>query len=62
MRVTDGMSIAAAFERSISEARVNQRELAAIGIDCTGAIAYGKTSEVLLAAYHNGEKMADTLE
>jgi L-asparaginase len=62
VRVTDGMSIAAAFERSIGEARGNHRELAAIGIDWTGAIAYGKTSQVLLAAYHDGEKMADTLE
>ena len=62
VRVTDGMSIAAAFDRSIGEARGNQRELAAIGIDWTGAIAYGKTSEVLLAAFHDGEKMADTLE
>lgn len=62
VRVTDGMSIAAAFERSIGEARVNQRDLGAIGIDWTGAIAYGKTSQVLLAAYHDGEKMGDTLE
>lgn len=62
VRVTDGMSIAAAFERSIGEAQGNQRELAAIGIDWTGAIAYGKTSEVLLAAYHDGEKIGDTLE
>ena len=62
VRVTDGMSIAAAFERSIGEARANQRELAAIGIDSTGAIAYGKTTKVLLAAYHDGEKMGDTLE
>lgn len=62
VRVTDGMSIAAAFERSIGEARANGRDLGAIGIDYRGAIAYGKTSEVLLAAYHDGEKMADTLE
>lgn len=62
VRVTDGMSIAAAFERSMGEARTNGRDLGAIGIDWTGAIAYGKTSEVLLAAYHDGEKMSDTLE
>ncbi|GET41387.1 isoaspartyl peptidase/L-asparaginase [Microseira wollei] len=62
VRVTDGMSIGAAFERSIGEARANGRDLGAIGIDSTGAIAYGKTSEVLFAAYHDGEKMGDTLE
>jgi len=26
------------------------------------AIAWGKTSEVLLAAYHTGEKIGDTIE
>lgn len=62
VRVTDGLSLSAAFERSLTEAKRNQRDLAAIGIDATGAIAWGKTSEVLLAAYHTGEKMGDTIE
>ena len=62
VRVSDGMSLAAAMNRSIAEARANGRELAAIALDATGAIAHGKTSEVLLAAYHDGEKMGDTLE
>jgi L-asparaginase len=62
VRVTDGMTLATAFERSLSEARANNRDLGAIGIDATGAIAWGKTSEVLLAAYHTGEAIADTLE
>ena len=62
VRVTDGLSLAAAFEKTFMESRQRQRDLGAIGIDRTGTIAWGKTSEVLLAAYHNGEKMADTLE
>lgn len=62
VRVTDGLSLQAAFERSFVEAHQHQRDLGAIGIDATGAIAWGKTSEVLLAAYHNGERMGDTLE
>jgi len=62
VRVTDGLSLSAAFERSLTEAQRNHRDLAAIGIDATGAIAWGKTSEVLLAAYHTGEKMGDTIE
>ena len=62
VRVTDGLSLSAAFERSLTEAKRNQRDLAAIGIDATGAIAWGKTSEVLLAAYHTGEKIGDTIE
>ncbi|MBZ8181791.1 isoaspartyl peptidase/L-asparaginase [Oscillatoria salina] len=62
VRVTDGLSLAAAFERSFVEAKQNQRDLGAIGIAATGAIAWGKTSDVLLAAYHDGQNIGDTLE
>jgi L-asparaginase len=62
VRVSDGFSLHAAFERSFKEASLNQRDLGAIGLDRTGAIAWGKTSQVLLAAFHNGEKIGDTLE
>lgn len=62
VRVTDGMQLAQAFERSFVEAQQHRRDLGAIGIDATGAIAWGKTSEVLLAAFHTGEQMGDTLE
>lgn len=62
IRVTDGAPLRAAFERSLTEAHQHQRDLGAIGLDHTGAIAWGKTSEVLLAAYHDGQAMGDTLE
>lgn len=62
IRVTDGMSLQSSFAKSLAEAQENQRDLGAIGIDATGAIAWGKTSEVLLAAYHDGNKIDDTLE
>ncbi len=62
VRVTDGMSLAAAFEKTMAESQANRRDLGAIGIDYTGAIAWGKTSAVLLAAYHTGEVLGDTLE
>jgi L-asparaginase len=62
VRVTDGLSLQQAFERSFQESRQNQRDLGAIGLDATGAIAWGKTSEVLLAAYHTGKTLGDTLE
>jgi L-asparaginase len=62
IRVTDGLSLADAMQKSIAEASHNQRDLGAISIDATGAIAYGKTSEILLAAYHDGTKIGDTLE
>jgi L-asparaginase len=62
VRVTDGMSIQDAMLRSFTEAHKNERDLGAIALDANGNIAWGKTSEVLLAAYHNGEKIGDTLE
>ncbi len=62
VRVTDGLSLAEAMERSMQESREHQRDLGAIAVDVTGAIAWGKTSEVLLAAYHNGQEIGDTLE
>jgi L-asparaginase len=61
VRVTDGMSLQSAFEKSFREADQRQRDFGAIGIDGSGSIAWGKTSQVLLAAYHDGETMGDTL-
>ncbi len=62
VRVTDGLSLEVAVRRSMEESQRHKRDLGAIAIDVTGAIAWGKTSEVLLAAYHDGQKIGDTLE
>ena len=62
VRVTDGLSLQEAMKRSFAEAEQHQRDLGAIALDATGAISWGKTSEVLLAAYHNGEQIGDTLD
>ncbi len=62
IRVTDGLSLEEAINKSIAESHQNQRDLGAIAIDANGVIGWGKTSEILLAAYHNGEAIADTLE
>jgi L-asparaginase len=62
IRVTDGMSLQEAMKRSFAEAHDHKRDLGAIALDGTGAIAWGKTSEVLLAAFHDGQKIGDTLE
>jgi L-asparaginase len=62
VRVTDGRSLLQSFEKSFAEAQNHHRDLGAIGLDGSGAIAWGKTSEVLLAAYHDGTQMKDTLE
>jgi L-asparaginase len=62
VRVTDGLSLVESMKRSFAEARENQRDFGAIAIDATGAIAWGKTSQVLLSAYHTGDLIGDTLE
>jgi L-asparaginase len=62
VRVTDGLSLTEAIKRSFTEASLNRRDFGAIAIDATGAIAWGKTSQVLLAAYHDGNQIGDTLE
>ena len=62
VRVTDGMTIAAAFEKSFGEATQHGRDLGAIALSHRGEIAWGKTSAVLLAAYHTGQSVGDTLE
>ena len=62
VRVTDGLSLHEALAKSFRESYQHQCDLGAIGLDATGAIGWGKTSEVLLAAYHTGEAIGDTLE
>jgi len=62
VRVTDGVDLETAMTRSIAEAKQRGRDFGAIAIDQTGAIAWGKTCPVLFSAYHDGEKIGDTLE
>ncbi|WP_414530609.1 isoaspartyl peptidase/L-asparaginase [Nodularia chucula] len=62
VRVTDGMSLQDAMQRSFTEASKHERDLGAIALDASGAISWGKTSQVLLAAYHDGTAIGDTLE
>ncbi|KST67562.1 isoaspartyl peptidase/L-asparaginase [Mastigocoleus testarum] len=62
VRVTDGMTLEKAMERSFEEAEGRQRDFGAIALDGNGKIAWGKTSQTLLAAYHDGESIGDTLE
>ncbi|NES73689.1 MAG: isoaspartyl peptidase, partial [Okeania sp. SIO2D1] len=62
IRVTDGFSLKVAFERSFAEAHEHQRDLGAIAIDANGIIAWGKTCDVILAAFHDGQKIGDSLE
>lgn len=61
VRVTDGMSLKDAVDKSFAEARSRDRDFAAISLDATGEIAWGKTCEALFAAYHDGVAIGYTL-
>jgi len=61
VRVTDGMSLKDAVDKSFAEARSRDRDFAAICLDATGEIAWGKTCEALFAAYHDGVAIGYTL-
>ena len=61
IRVTDGLTLKEAMMRSMKESKSRNRDLGAIAISRSGNIAWGKTSEVLLAAYHDGDRIGDTL-
>ena len=61
IRVEDGMHLKEAMHKSMTECRDRHRDLGAISIAANGTISWGKTSEVLLAAYHDGNKVGDTL-
>ncbi len=62
IRTGDGLSLVEAMTKSITEAQENKRDLGAISLDRHGNIVWGKTSEVLLAAYHDGKTIGDCLE
>ncbi len=62
VRVGDGLSLPDAMQKSMAESKKRDRDLGAIALDHNGVISWGKTSEVLLAAYHNGSTIGDTLE
>ena len=62
IRVTDGLPLQDAMLRSLKECQENKRDLGVIAISHDGEIAWGKTSEVILACYHDGEKIGDSLD
>ena len=61
-RVTDGMSLREALKRSMDECEEREHVLGAIAIDADGNIAWGKTSDILLAAWHDGERLDHTVD
>ncbi|MFU8802591.1 MAG: isoaspartyl peptidase/L-asparaginase [Bradymonadaceae bacterium] len=61
VRAEDGMSLEEAFKRSFDEALGRGRRFGAIGLDASGFIVWGKTTELLLGAYRRGQKRGDLL-
>jgi L-asparaginase len=61
VRVTDGMSLEEALQRSFDECDDKGHSLGAIAIDADGTIGWGKTSDILLAAYRVGDTSGDTI-
>lgn len=64
VRVTDGHSLAEAFELAFREAARRSRQFGAIGISKDGMIAWGRTgstTRILLGAYHDGREADCTL-
>lgn len=62
IRISDGMGVGSAFALSFAEAARNQRDFGAIAVTRQGEVAWGKTSAMLLAAYHIGTTWGDTLD
>lgn len=46
----------------MQECQRRERNLGVIGISAAGQICWGKTSDILLAAYHDGTRVMDTLD
>ncbi|MFP4596754.1 MAG: isoaspartyl peptidase/L-asparaginase [Persicimonas sp.] len=62
VRVSDGMALGDALQKSFAESDVLEHSLGAIAIDRAGTIGWAKTSDILLAAYRVGEEVGDTIE
>ncbi len=62
VRVEDGMSLEEAMRKSIDESAANERRLGAIAISKEGDIVWGKTTELLLGCWHDGEVLDDCID
>jgi L-asparaginase len=61
IRATDGVPLREAFERTFEEADEADHSYAAIAVGADGQLAWGKTTETLLAAWHDGRRRDQTL-
>lgn len=61
VRAEDGQPLHEVMARSMRESQAQSHQLAAIAIDASGVIAWGKTTDILLASWHDGQRAGDTL-
>ena len=62
VRRTDGSTLHDAMRRSMEDGEARGRNFAAIAVDRDGMLVYGKTSDILLAAYADAEQFGDTID
>jgi L-asparaginase len=62
VRATDNGSLFRAMDRTITEGNDRERRFGAIAIARNGEVVWGKTTELLLCVYHDGEQIRDTLD
>jgi L-asparaginase len=62
VRVTDGLSLQDAMQRSFAEAQQHNRDLGAIALDATGAIACGKNKRSPPCRLPQRRTNGDTIE
>lgn len=62
IRRTDGMTLEAAMKKTMTEGESRGRVFGAIALDRHGAIVYGKTSDILLAAYASADGFFHTVD
>ena len=61
-RVADGATLDEAMMRSLRECQQREHVLGAIAVDADGRLVWGKTSEILLAAWHDGHESGHTVD
>lgn len=62
IRVVDGMSLREAMQKSIDESAENERRLGAIALSKNGDIVWGKTTDLLLGCWHDGDSIGDCVD
>jgi L-asparaginase len=62
VRAADSESLLSAMQRTMTEAAGRSRTFGAIGVSRNGEVVWGKTTELLLCAYHDGAGIHDTLD